>query len=214
MTNEKEPLAGLGPLTGPLDAAATFFDIDRDLVQAAAEQADDTAHALAGSPGREAIAALSETEKTDYLLRVAQGDPTVGAELRRSTRSEEPGPGERTVAELLARAEIIRQARQRAAAKRREEEERRRRAEAERERRRRLDALVQRGESVWTEIESEIARCNASGYDRASALLHDLAALAAEDGTGADFARRLDGIRERHSRKARFLDRLKDLEAG
>jgi len=36
-----------------------------------------------------------------------------------------------------------------------------------------------RGESVWTEIETEVERRSAPGYDRAMALLADLQQLAA-----------------------------------
>ena len=59
--------------------------------------------------------------------------------------------------------------------------------------------------------EADIARRNASGYDRASALLFDLETIATEDGTLADFTNRLDAVRGRHARKKQFLERLKGL---
>ena len=42
-------------------------------------------------------------------------------------------------------------------------------------------------------------------------LLSDLKALAVQDGTIVDFARRLEAIRERHERKGKFIERLKGL---
>lgn len=77
-----------------------------------------------------------------------------------------------------------------------------------------LDALAQRGAAVWAEVETEIARRNAAGYDGAAVPLSDLRAIAAEEGTEADFTRRLAAIRDRHARKQRFLERLNGLEGG
>ncbi len=217
--DEAEPLAGLGPLTGALEAAADFFAIDRDLVAVAAERSNGSdPEALKGAL-RATIAGLADADKTDLLMRVAGGDPHVAAELRRGAQVGTAGAGAdagakpRTVEALTAGAEAWARARAQAEAERRAEEERRQAALAERRRRKRLDAVTQRGEAVWAEIESEIARRNAAGYEQAAALLFDLQAIAIEDGTEAGFARRLAGIRDRHARKQRFIERLKDLRA-
>jgi hypothetical protein len=58
---------------------------------------------------------------------------------------------------------------------------------------------------------SVIERSAASGYDRAAGLLLDLRAVAEERDAMADFTRRVVGIRERHARKARFLQRISDV---
>ena len=211
--DEAEPLAGIGPLTGALEAAVEFFGIDRDLVQAVAERSGGAGQVVPEGALRNAIAGLSDAERGHLLLRVAKGEPYVGAAVRRTARVEETSPvaGLRTVSELTARAAEIRRERERAKAKQRAEEQRRLKAEAERVRRKHLDALKQRGEDIWTEIETEIARRNASGYDRAAALLFDLKAIAQEEGSAIDFNRRLGAIRNRHARKERFLERLKGL---
>jgi len=212
-SDETEPLAGIGPPTGALEAAVEFFGIDRDLVQAAAERSGGAGQIVPEAALRDAIAGLSDAEKGDLLLRVANGDPHVGAELRQAARMEETGPvaALRTVSEITARAAKIRRERKRAEAERRAEEERRLKAETERARRKRLDTLKLRGEDVWSEIETEIGRRNASGYDRAAALLFDLKAIAEEEGLVIDFDRRLDATRNRHARKERFLERLMGL---
>ena len=68
--------------------------------------------------------------------------------------------------------------------------------------------LRRRGEDAWREIEAEVGKRNASGYDRAATLIVDLRALAEEDEAMADFANRLNTLRKRHERKQRFIERL------
>ena len=138
--DELEPLPGVGPLTGALEAFAEFFDIDRNLVQAAAERSASGA-APSGARLREALAAIGEDEKTELLLRVAEGDGHVAAELRRRINAQgstAPAP-RRSVAALRERAREIGQARARAAVERKEAERRRLAEEAEKARRAHLD---------------------------------------------------------------------------
>jgi hypothetical protein len=206
-----EPLPGIGPLTGALEAAVDFFDVDRDLAAAAA--ASPYQEEPAPDASRAFVAGLAEAEKSDLLLRLMVGDAHIASELRQRTRMQN-GDGarvRRTVGELRARAREIREGRKRAEMERRRVEERRKAEEAEKARRARLDAVRRRGESVWTEIEAEIVRRNTSGYDRAAALLIDLKQLAVEQGTAADFFRRLTAIRAHHARKGQFIKRLQGL---
>ncbi len=216
--DETEPLPGIGPMTGVLEAFAQFFRIDADLVVAAAERPID---ATAAKPSldaiRRAVAALPDREKTELLIRLADGDPHVPIELRALVRdrltSEISAPlaAARTVRELRARAHAIRQARERAEADRAATEGKRTAAAEARARRTRLDEIMQRGDEVWREIEVEIERRNASGYDKAAKLLTDLRTIAEEHRTIEDFIRRLCAIRERHARKERFIERLETL---
>lgn len=209
---EPEPMPGIGPMTEQLEAFADFFGLDPDLVAAAAERfgagvATDPAAA------RAAIVALSEHEKTAMLVRLFEGDPHVGIELRAAIRQRRApptgmAPSLRTAGELRARAEAIRLERERAAAEKAAAERRRQAEAAEQARRARLEALVRRGDRVWSDIETEIEFRNAPGYERATSLLSDLRALAEAHGTLPDFTRRLATIRERHARKERFLQRL------
>ena len=212
-----EPLPGIAPLNGGLQAFASFFRIDGDLVQAAAEAPANAQDQRSSSIRlRAAIAAMSESEKTALLLAFAEGDPHVAMELRSRVRSAlSPALGEsptlRSAAELRDRAQAIRKERERAAAERRRAERLRQEKLAEQATRTRLAALRRRGEDVWREVETEVGRRNASGYDRAAGLIFDLHTLADEDGALADFANRLNALRKRHERKQRFLERLHDL---
>jgi hypothetical protein len=214
---EPEPLPGLGPMTGPLEAFSDFFDLDPDLVQAAAEGAA-TASAMPPDAVRKFISAMTDRQKTEMLVRLFDGDPHVPAELRATVRSRmasglgNPPAPPRTVGELRARARAIGLAREQAAAEKAAAEKQRQARQAEKASRARLDAIARRGESVWREIEREIERSNVSAYDTAVGLLADLKTIAEERGTTASFAGRLRAIRERHARKARFIERLAGLE--
>ena len=216
--DEIEPLPGIGPLTGALTAFAEFFRIDSDLVEAAAEAHGGVADGdLSADAIGAAVAAMSEDEKTELLRRAAEGDPHVGAEVRRRARQAASASdsaartARRTVSDLRRRAAAIHEEREAAEAERREAELLRQEREAEEAQRARIAALRQRGGAVWDEIESEADRRHASGYDRVAALLSDLKALAEEDGAAAALTHRLDDLRRRHSRKWGFIRRLEEL---
>ena len=211
-----EPMPGIGPLTAALEAFTEFFGIDPDLVDAAAERSA-VGSAISADAARSVIAAMPDGEKTGLLVQMFEGAPHVTAKLRAEVRKRlgpetgAPPAAARTVGELRARAEAIRLARERAAADKAAAERKRQAEEAEKIRGARLDAVTRRGESVWREVETEIERRNAAGYDRAASLLFDLKAIAEERGTIEDFLRRLRTIRERHVRKERFIERLAGL---
>jgi hypothetical protein len=211
-----EPLPGVGPLTGALEAIVEFFAVDPDLVAAAAERTCGAGSGgISGDAARDALAAMSECEKTELLLRLVEGDPHVATELKRRMRMSRPqtSAGLRTAGDLRARAVAIREERERMQAKKQEAEWRRKAREAQKAQRARLDAMKRRGTAVWGNVEAEIERRNLPGYEMAAGLLSDLKALATEQGTLADFARRLEAIRERHARKGKFIERLKGLTA-
>ncbi len=208
-----EPLAGIAPVNGGLLAFADFFRIDGDLVRAAAEVPEDAPSQESSTAPRTVIAALPDSEKTTLLLRLAEGDPHVAAELRSRVRSalsrQRESPTLRSAGALRKRAEAIRKDREAAAAERRRAERQRQEKLAARATRARLRALRRRGEDVWREVEAEVTRRNAAGYDRAANLLFDLRAIAEEDGAMDNFADRLNALRKRHERKQRFLERLR-----
>ena len=220
--DEQEPLAGIGPLNGALKAFADFFHIDPDLVRAAAERpATGEVGAISADALHEAVAAIPAGEKTALLQRLVDGEPHVAAEVRRmACEAVVPEAGAarqrpRTVAELRERAAGVREERETVAAERREAERRRQAEIAAKTRHARLDALAKRGtESVWREIEMEIGRRNAAGYDRATDLLHDLQSLAEENGSVEEFTDHAGALRVRHARKTRFIERLAELKVS
>ena len=217
--NEKEPLAGIGPLNGGLETFADFFHIDRDLVQAAAEESPYTSgDSLPTASTRvAAIAAIPDEEKTALLERLAAGDPHVMAEVRsRIQEALAPTTTEiqdrcRTVSALRARAAEICKERKADEAAQVEAKRQQREREAEKARRARLNILRLRGLAVWDEIENEIEKRNINGYERATDLLADLRVLAEEDNTSDAYSERLRALRSRHSRKIRFIEQLTKL---
>ncbi len=163
------------------------------------------------------MAAFPDTDKTALLCRLVAGDPHVAAELGRKVREADAAAGEadaahRTVADLRTRAAEIHKQAEAAKAARREAERRQRARAAEQERRARLVVLRRRGAAVWREVETEIEKRNAGGYDRALELLLDLKALAQEDGSLVTFSDRARSLRDRHSRKLRFIERLQRVD--
>lgn len=117
-----EPLPGIGPLTGGLEALAKFFRIGGDLLCAATEMPDlSSAEQRTRDAVRAAVEAIPRAEQTVLLQRVAESDPHVAAEIiKRAKESAQAQTHDqlRTVSELWARAEAIGKARQSEAAQR------------------------------------------------------------------------------------------------
>jgi hypothetical protein len=187
------------------------------LIAAAAEQSEEASgqDKAASDTLRRYVEELPEAEKTAFLLRLVEGDLHVAGEIRAKSRdrlkSTSPARSLRRAGELRQRARAIAAERKRAEEERRQAELQRKDGDVARTRRAHIDALKRLGESVWGDIEANIERRNASGYDTAAALLHDMKALAEEQGAMTDFSRRLGLIRERHTRKERFIERLNGL---
>ncbi len=213
--DEPEPMPGIGPMTASLEAFAEFFGIDGDLIQAAAERSALAAPSATCSGAVQAtISAMADPEKIAMLSRLFDGDPHIAAELRAKVREQmatdagAPPIVARTVGELRARAAAIGLAREQAAAEKLAAERKRQAEGAEKARQARLAAIARRGESVWREVEAEIERRNAPGYDKAAGLLLDLQAVAEDGGAMPDFKERVRAIRERHARKGQLIERL------
>lgn len=205
---------GLAELTAGLQALADFLRIDSDLVAVAAERS----RRVDESPPRKDlsrwIAALSGSEKERLLVRIAAGEEShPRAELLRRFReakgtSDPETTGLRTVTELLSAAERRADERHRREAERTAKEKARREREAAEARERRLDALAQRQTEVWNRVEELIATRRPMAYDEAVQLLGELRALGAREGRGAEVEGRIQALREEHTRKSTFLDRL------
>jgi hypothetical protein len=211
-----EPVPNPGQLAAPLAALAEFLGADRDVLAAAYGT---------GSPARRhepdldqvraLITKMPDTDKVAYLLRLFEGDdPHLGMELRKRCRQGAAPASGKAAARLRTADELMRQADQISSERRRAEEERaaaerrRRAAEEAKARARHLDALAQRGESCWRDIEELITLRNASSYDRATTLLADLKEIAATARRSDEFARGVADIGERHAQKRQLMARL------
>ena len=193
-------------MSGALNAAVDFFNIDRDLVAAATSS---RAYTTSKETSLAVVARLSDQEKTNLLTRLVDGDMHVAAELRQRAWAEENCKIQsRTAGELRLQAKSLREQRVLLHAERKREEAKRRAIEVEQADRARRDVLRLRGEQVWDDVEAEIGCRNALSYDRAIALLRDIQCITSEDGQSKEFARRLEIIRRNHARKVQFINRL------
>ena len=206
---------GLNRLTGSQRALADFLRVDADLLDAAAEEstalgeaADDEDDVLVDRW----IKGLSARQKDEALGRLLRrdGDPHVRTEMLRAVRlgGIEPGPGTRTVFALLQAGAERAQARERERQRELVQERARREEDARRGRERRLDALADRGERPWAEVNALIATKTPRQYDEAVALLADLEALSRRGGDPSAFATRLAELRSAHQRKPSLIERL------
>ena len=90
--DEEEPLPGIGPLSGALEAFADFFSFDLDLVQAAAEAPGfGDLEEVSATARHRAVEAIPEAEETALLRRVADGDPQCGVR----SPAQDPSSGSR-----------------------------------------------------------------------------------------------------------------------
>lgn len=194
---------GLGQLSAPLRAFIEFFEIDQDLVGAAA--ATSAALQATDEPIERWVPLLPEAERNSFLARAARGE-RISAELLRRLREAggEPRPAasasaRRSFSEIAAASEEVRQQRQK-------QEQR----EAERARLAKLDALAKREEQVWAELPGMLARRTASGYDEAVTNLAELHALAAHRNQRPAFDTRLAEVVAPYAGSAALQRRLRE----
>lgn len=193
--------AGLKQLTPALKRFVEQFDISAYLVEAAAEHSLDLMK-TAETDFRPLVAQLAREECDGFLGRIAQGDATVGMELKKrlfSLMPRQPAVPEVCcpIGELLKRAAVIESAHR----KREEEEAREKHAEE-------MSALASRETETWQHVESLVEIKKTNAYDEAVQLLAKLAQLAEFRGTTDDYRRRLGDLCERHRRLTSFNRRV------
>ncbi|MCX4596341.1 hypothetical protein OG819_43835 [Streptomyces sp. NBC_01549] len=214
---ETEPSvpAGLAELTGPQRALADFLRVPQDLLAVAASNSAPATESAAATDRLAAfIAGLPAPEKDTLLLQAALGTaPQLGpgllARFRQSLRPSEGSPGaRRSAAQLLDAAHRHRTvSAQRERAARGAAEQARVRAVAE-ARDARLDHLARDQATAWRTVDDLIAQRKPAAYDQAVALLSDLRALHARQGSAADFDRRFGELRTAHRGKPSLMRRF------
>ncbi|MDY7078341.1 MAG: hypothetical protein SXV54_15600 [Chloroflexota bacterium] len=196
---------GLGELTPALCSFVELFDVDLDMLQAAAEHsAQLESQTLTEDDLRRAIEALAPEEKDDFLLRLLQGEPQLSLALKRRLgvlgddlqHSTEP---RRTVSDILTAATEMAERRRKAEA-----------AAAEARRLAELEAVAQRGNAVWDEVDALIQQGQARPYNEAVQLLKKLRDLAEHQRQTVTFQTRLDRIHNEYSRRSALMRRLRD----
>jgi hypothetical protein len=195
---------GLGALTPALERFVELFDIDEDLIQVAAERSGELEVEASDDELRRAIAQLPAEERDDFLLRLAKGKPHLTPALNRRLDtfrgvSQRETAERRTVDELFAKAETLRERRRREQA-----------AAAEARRIAELKALAGREDEAWRKVDALIQQSQAKPYDEAVRLLKKLKDLAEYQNRQPAFEEHLDQIRDRYSRRPALMTRLRN----
>jgi hypothetical protein len=204
--NEYEPPipAGLNQLTAAQLEFVDFFDIDQDLLAAAATASPAISNLDPSAADlHQWVSNLPESEKVSHLLKVLGGTGhSVGRELQAKFQKEtgvspkQEEPTRRRVEELQALKRAIRENRMRI--------EQEVKAAATKER---LDLLAARLPSAWDEVEALINTKKVNEYHRAIDLLKIIKELS-ERGGVPDYRNRVAEIRARHTTKRSFLNSL------
>jgi hypothetical protein len=193
---------GLKQLSSSLQSFVWVFEIDPFLVQAAAEASPDLKPAEMVDY-RQLIERLPRAECDHFLARLAEGDAAVGLALRKRLGAflppEPPRPsGQRTVDQLLQRAEQLQQA------------ERERQAQLAHEKHiAEMKALAGREKQVWRQVETllDTGPKSAPVYDQATAMLIKLEQLSQFQDRQAAFAARLRQLAQKYSSRPALIGR-------
>jgi hypothetical protein len=192
--------------------------IDRNLLHVAAEASAPSEESRPQTEEVRAwVAKLPVGEKDGLLARlIVDTDHAPVTELLQRFLKERDGtaarPGvcaaRRTVGQLLRAAEVYAEERRRIEAEKRAEAKARREREAAIARVRYLDEIAGREPKLWAEVDSLTATKQPKSYDHAVRLLVDLRDLDRRK-TGGDFGLRLNALRQAHTRKPTFIQRLR-----
>ena len=195
--------ANLQKLSTALQAFAELFQIDVDLITAAA--IESLMVPSKAEPIANWIATLPESERNAYLLRVAQGETHVGTELMRhlrqkfdtSSQAKLTSPG-RSLAALVKIADeqsVIRQTKAKKAT-----------AIA---RQKHLKTIAPKADEIWREVHQLIELKQARPYEEAVASLVNLRDLAISQGNLHQFDDRITNLKRQYSSRSGLLTRLK-----
>jgi len=220
--DDEEPACppGLKRLTAAQEAFVDWFEIDPDLVAAAAEASAD----LAPPPGNAAVLAWLGTrpasEKDAWLERLVEaGDGSVRAEILRRFRDENVPVRAalrppRRVSELLDAALSAASARQ----QREQERAARERAEREREaieaRERHLSALAAREAAAWKDVDALINGTAPRRYDEVVALLLDLREVCGRSRRLSEAEARIAALSIEYAKRPALMDKLRKAGLG
>jgi hypothetical protein len=195
---------GLRTLSPALETFVELFNLDEYLLHVAAEPSGALEPEISDGDLRRALAQLPAEERDAFLLRLAKGEAHLSLALRQrlgviSGVSQGETAERRSVGALFAAAEDLweRRRRERAAA-------------AEARRVAALNALAEREDETWREVDALIQRSQAKAYEEAVELLKQLQDLAEYQGRQAAFEERLDQIRDQYSRRYSLMRRLRN----
>ena len=196
----------LGTLTAAQQALAELLQVPQELLAAAAQHS----HAATASANDDFVAwieLLPQDRRNNYLLRLAHNEPglsrllvkelrTLGRDQTRAT----PSTGEHvTYATLLAESKTI-QTRW----------EREQREQEQQAHQRHLQAIHDRQDAHWQQIDQAVTRGSGPGYDEAVRLLSELREAADQFQESQAFQARFRSWVRPHLRRPALVKRLQD----
>ena len=196
----------LKKLSPALESLTEFWRLDPDMVAVAANASQ--AKQTKKEPLADWIASLPESDRNDYLLRVAQGETHVGTELMQRLRQEfgetttvSGAHTGRSLAQLVDLAE-------------REQQQRQKRDEiaAQKARNRYLDGIAPKTDQLWKEVFRLIELKQAKPYEEAVNILIDLRDLADYKGTSSLFQDGLNQVINQYAKRPALMRRLQNAQ--
>nr|WP_238360594.1 hypothetical protein [Iningainema tapete] len=193
----------LQDLSASLKTFVEFFEIDQDLIAAAAKNSDFAEEE--DEDLEDLIPSLSESERNDFLVRLVRGESHLGVQLihrlRELSNKQEKNVDNytprRTLSELLKlvseETEHRQQQEQKAASLKKIEK---------------LEALAKKETQVWEEVFKLIELKQSKPYDQAIAYLVQLRDLAEYQGKLAEFKSSIQQMKKDYSNRPGLISRL------
>ncbi|MBM9521239.1 hypothetical protein JWG39_15570 [Desulforhopalus vacuolatus] len=217
--DEEEPPvpANLGNLNASLESFADFIQLDKDLIQVAAENSIADQKSIQNDQQLKIwIGGLPNSEKDNIIFRmINDNDPHIGnvllqrfrkVQLIKGVKNDEKTP--RTVMKLRQKAEACTKEKKRHIAEQKANEKARKEKDAAAAREKYLNDLAGRENEIWKKVDSLVLTKKPREYDEAVRLLIDLKDLAKKNNLTSFFKSKLMVLREDHSRKSSFINRI------
>lgn len=193
----------LGQLTPALQRFMDFIELSRDMVAVAAiHSANITPTAL---DLKQAISALTEEERMNFLVQVAEGSANVRAQLLKRLREVSPQPASAATSQPPSATELLAAAKGYFTSRVAQEK-----AAAAKAHTARMETLVSQEDGLWYRATNLIEERKTKSYDEAIKLLIDLRDLADYQQKRPAFNQRMADLKKNYKTLNGFLSRLKD----
>jgi len=207
----------LADFNTPLKSFVDFMRIDTDLIAVAVENSIHEGRQTDPAALKAWIRILPESEKDDILFRlIAEPSPHLGSGLMQrfhqtvsAKANSKMRKQQRTVKDLISKAETFAEERKRRASEQKAREQARKKKERAIAREKYIKGLDGHEDSIWKKVNKFIDSKQPAKYDEAVKLLVDLRDLNKMTGKENAFNKRLKTICENHHRKLNFLNRMR-----
>lgn len=200
-TREPPVPSNLAQPSGTDQAFIDFWEIDSSWIKAAEEASFSNKEQVFNFES--AIQSISESEKIDYLHRLAKGELHLKQTFLKFLKSKEgvlnsSSKSNRTVKDLVELVKKID-----------EEKEALKKKEIDRNKKEKMRKLVKTQEQQWKSVKHNVSQGNSRGYGLAIETLKDLYELAEYENEISKFKFKLEEIKAEFSRKSSFIASVK-----